>query len=103
MPNNVDTNFLPWAACALCSFLPCHAEPDMVAGLTPDYYVDPGSSFFFQTVLVSSDADGVDHAVRYLSLYDNQFLRFFTGHTDKVVSIAMSPTDDHFMTGSADK
>ncbi|CAM9675200.1 unnamed protein product [Ectocarpus sp. 4 AP-2014] len=56
-----------------------------------------------QTVLVSSDADGADHAVRYLSLYDNRFLRFFTGHTDKVVSIAMSPTDDHFMTGSADK
>ncbi|CAM9787289.1 unnamed protein product, partial [Ectocarpus sp. 12 AP-2014] len=51
-----------------------------------------------QTVLVSSDADGADHAVRYLSLYDNRFLRFFTGHTDKVVSIAMSPTDDHFMT-----
>lgn len=41
--------------------------------------------------------------MRYLSLYDNQFLRFFAGHTDKVVSIAMSPTDDHFMTGSLDR
>lgn len=56
-----------------------------------------------QTVLVSSDAPGADHAVRYLSLYDNRFLRFFNGHTDKVVSIAMSPTDDHFMTGSLDR
>lgn len=56
-----------------------------------------------QTVLVSSDVEGVDHAVRYLSLYDNQFLRYFAGHTDKVVSIAMSPTDDHFMTGSKDR
>lgn len=56
-----------------------------------------------QTVLISSDADGADHHVRYLSLYDNRFLRFYKGHTDKVVSIAMSPTDDHFMTGSQDR
>ena len=56
-----------------------------------------------QTVLISSDADGADHHVRYLSLYDNRFLRFYKGHTDKVVSIAMSPTDDHFMTGSEDR
>lgn len=62
-----------------------------------------GSPPNLQTVLVSSDAPGVDHAVRYLSLYDNRFLRFFNGHTDKVVSIAMSPTDDHFMTGSLDR
>lgn len=47
--------------------------------------------------------EGSDHAVRYLCLYDNQFLRFFNGHTDKVVSIAMSPTDDHFITGSVDR
>lgn len=56
-----------------------------------------------QTVLISSDADGADHHVRYLSLYDNRFLRFYKGHTEKVVSIAMSPTDDHFMTGSEDR
>ncbi|CAM9754688.1 unnamed protein product [Ascophyllum nodosum] len=56
-----------------------------------------------QTILISSDMDGAEHDVRYLSLYDNRFLRFFKGHTDKVVSIAMSPTDDHFMTGSEDR
>ncbi|CAM9318624.1 unnamed protein product [Choristocarpus tenellus] len=56
-----------------------------------------------QTILVSSETGGSDHAVRYLSLYDNQFLRFFQGHTDKVISIAMSPVDDHFMTGSTDR
>ncbi|CAM9395773.1 unnamed protein product [Discosporangium mesarthrocarpum] len=56
-----------------------------------------------QTVLLSSGTPTGDHAVRYLSLYDNQFLRFFKGHTDKVISIAMSPVDDHFMTGSTDR
>eukprot|EP00611_Tribonema_gayanum_P009646 TRINITY_DN1946_c0_g1_i2.p1 TRINITY_DN1946_c0_g1~~TRINITY_DN1946_c0_g1_i2.p1 ORF type:complete len:378 (+),score=134.34 TRINITY_DN1946_c0_g1_i2:125-1135(+) len=56
-----------------------------------------------QSVLVTSDNSGNDHAVRYLSLYDNKFLRFFQGHTDKVVSVAMSPVDDCFMTGSTDR
>ncbi|CAM9697235.1 unnamed protein product, partial [Phaeothamnion confervicola] len=54
-----------------------------------------------QSVLVTSTV-GNDHAVRYLSLYDNAFLRFYRGHTDKVVSLAMSPVDDRFLTGSAD-
>jgi COMPASS component SWD2 len=52
---------------------------------------------------VSSDNGNGDHAVRYLSLYDNSFLRFFKGHTDKVISIAMNPVDDCFMTGSTDR
>ncbi|CAM9476609.1 unnamed protein product, partial [Ectocarpus sp. 12 AP-2014] len=54
-------------------------------------------------MLVSSDADGAHHVVRYLSLYDSRFLRFFTGHTNGIVSTTMSPIDDHFITGSADR
>lgn len=56
-----------------------------------------------QSVLVSSDNNNGDHAVRYLSLYDNKFLRFFQGHTEKVISVATSPVDDCFMTGSTDR
>jgi COMPASS component SWD2 len=56
-----------------------------------------------QSVLVSSDNSDGDHAVRYLSLYDNKFLRAFQGHTDKVVTIAMSPVDDCFMTSAYDR
>ena len=43
-----------------------------------------------------------DHAVRYHSLHDNTYLRYFKGHTDAVTSIAMNSTNDCFLTGSAD-
>ena len=43
-----------------------------------------------------------DHAVRYHSLHDNTYLRYFKGHTDAVTSIAMSATNDNFLTASAD-
>lgn len=43
-----------------------------------------------------------DDAIRYLSLHDNKFIRYFTGHTKKVISLQMSPIDDNFMSGSLD-
>jgi len=43
-----------------------------------------------------------DDAIRYLSLHDNKFIRYFTGHTKKVISLEMSPVDDTFMSGSLD-
>ena len=39
---------------------------------------------------------------RYLSLHDNKFLRYFKGHTKRVISLEMSPADDTFMSGSVD-
>ncbi|CAM9769650.1 unnamed protein product [Chrysoparadoxa australica] len=56
-----------------------------------------------QSVLLTSNGTNGDHAIRYLSLYDHAFVRFFEGHTDKVISIAMSPTNDQFMSGSTDR
>jgi len=44
----------------------------------------------------------VDDDIRYLSLHDNKFLRYFKGHTKRVISLEMSPADDTFMSGSAD-
>jgi len=43
-----------------------------------------------------------DDAIRYLSLHDNKFIRYFTGHSKRVISLEMSPTDDTFMSGSLD-
>ncbi|GAA5902270.1 WD-repeat containing protein SWD2 [Sporobolomyces salmoneus] len=40
--------------------------------------------------------------IRYLSLHDNSYLRYFKGHTKRVVSLAMSPQDDTFLSGSTD-
>jgi COMPASS component SWD2 len=40
--------------------------------------------------------------IRYWSLHDNCYLNFFVGHTDKVVSLAMSPVNDTFVSASDD-
>lgn len=45
----------------------------------------------------------IDDQIRYLSLYDNKFLRYFPGHTKRVVSLRMSPVDDTFISASLDK
>ncbi|KAK2142897.1 hypothetical protein LSH36_900g00006 [Paralvinella palmiformis] len=45
----------------------------------------------------------VDDTIRYLSLHDNKYIRYFQGHTKKVVTLCMSPTDDTFLSGSLDK
>lgn len=45
----------------------------------------------------------IDNTIRYLSLHDNKYLRYFLGHTKKVVSLCMSPLDDMFLSGSLDK
>ncbi|KAF0700430.1 Aste57867_9055 [Aphanomyces stellatus] len=53
-------------------------------------------------LLWSSQNDANDHAIRYHSLYDNKFLRYFSGHTKKVTSLMMHPTADEFLTASLD-
>ena len=42
-------------------------------------------------------------AIRYQSLHDNKYIRYFNGHTKKVVCLSMSPVDDSFISGSLDK
>ncbi|KAG1686080.1 WD repeat-containing protein 82 [Nymphon striatum] len=44
----------------------------------------------------------VDDTIRYLSLHDNKYIRYFPGHTKKVVTLCMSPVDDTFLSGSLD-
>ncbi|KAI5481293.1 WD repeat protein 82 [Pseudohyphozyma bogoriensis] len=43
-----------------------------------------------------------DDGIRYLSLHDNNYLRYFKGHKKKVVSLEMSPQDDTFLSGATD-
>mmetsp|Transcript_23412 Transcript_23412/g.51989 ORF Transcript_23412/g.51989 Transcript_23412/m.51989 type:complete len:275 (-) Transcript_23412:1003-1827(-) len=49
-------------------------------------------------ILFSSERE-----IKYLSCYDNKYLRYFKGHTDAVTSLAMNPIDDTFITASEDK
>ncbi|KAG0608340.1 hypothetical protein M758_8G098000 [Ceratodon purpureus] len=52
--------------------------------------------------VVYSSKNGWDESLRYLSLYDNRYLRYFKGHRDRVVSLCMSPKNDCFMSGALD-
>ncbi|KAH3816121.1 WD repeat-containing protein 82-like [Dreissena polymorpha] len=45
----------------------------------------------------------IDDTIRYLSLHDNKYIRYFPGHTKKVVCLDMSPINDTFLSGSLDK
>ena len=37
------------------------------------------------TIVYASNKEGKDHAIRYMSLHDNKYLKYFSGHTAKVV------------------
>lgn len=52
--------------------------------------------------VICASKNGWDESLRYLSLHDNRYLRYFKGHRDRVVSLAMSPRDDTFISGSLD-
>ena len=52
-------------------------------------------------ILVGGDKK--QHDIRYLCLYDNRYLRSFEGHTQKVTSLSMCPTDDHFLSAGKDR
>ncbi|KAF9101004.1 member of Set1p complex, histone methyl transferase [Mortierella sp. GBA35] len=43
-----------------------------------------------------------DDTLRYLSLHDNKYIRYFKGHEKRVTSLEMSPLDDQFLAGSED-
>lgn len=44
----------------------------------------------------------VDDGIRYLSMHDNNFIRYFRGHMGRVTSLALSPQNDQFMSASMD-
>ncbi|GAA5837696.1 hypothetical protein JCM11251_002298 [Rhodosporidiobolus azoricus] len=53
------------------------------------------------TTIVHASTKGNDD-IRYLSLHDNNYLRYFKGHSKRVVSLTMSPQDDTFLSGAED-
>ncbi|KAH8924100.1 WD40 repeat-like protein [Atractiella rhizophila] len=52
------------------------------------------------TVVYASTKE--DDTIRYLSLHDNSFLRYFKGHKRRVTSLEVSPVDDTFLSGAMD-
>ncbi|EFO91985.1 hypothetical protein CRE_16556 [Caenorhabditis remanei] len=45
----------------------------------------------------------VDNTIRYLSLIDNKYIRYFQGHDKLVTGINVSPLDDMFLSVAEDK
>uniref|UniRef100_A0A5S6QV60 WD_REPEATS_REGION domain-containing protein n=1 Tax=Trichuris muris TaxID=70415 RepID=A0A5S6QV60_TRIMR len=45
----------------------------------------------------------VDDGIRHLSLHDNKYIRYFNGHTKKVIALAVSPVDTTLVSGSMDR
>ena len=41
--------------------------------------------------------------IRYLNVHENKYISYFRGHTKKVVTLCMNPTDETFLSGSLDK
>ncbi|GAB5371646.1 hypothetical protein AAMO2058_001597800 [Amorphochlora amoebiformis] len=56
-----------------------------------------------KAVICASRRRATEESVRYLSLHDNRYLRFFGGHTEEVVQLSMCPVDDTFMSGASDR
>ncbi|XP_063713618.1 WD repeat-containing protein 82-B-like [Symsagittifera roscoffensis] len=56
-----------------------------------------------QANCVIYSSNKIDDTLRYLSVHDNKYIRYFAGHSKKVVTLCMSPVDDTFLSGSLDK
>ncbi|EFC49621.1 predicted protein [Naegleria gruberi] len=50
----------------------------------------------------ASNKEGLNDDIRYLNIHNGNFLRYFKGHTKKVVSLSMCPIDDGFASTSLD-
>lgn len=47
-------------------------------------------------------ANSLPDSLRYLSLHDNSYIRYFRGHKDKVNCLELSPVDEQFISCSRD-
>jgi len=56
-----------------------------------------------QNAVICASKNNWDESLRYWSLHDNRYLRYFKGHRNSVVSLSMSPVNDTFISGSADE
>jgi len=70
--------------------------------LSKKYGVDQIRFTHAKDAVICASKNGWDESLRYLSLYDNRYLRYFKGHRDRVVSLAMCPINDMFLSGSLD-
>jgi len=56
-----------------------------------------------ESSIICSSSEKRSPDIRYLCLHENRYLRLFTGHSDKINSLSMSPIDDNFLSSSNDR
>jgi len=78
-------------------------EPSTELYSPKKYGVDLIRFTHHQNAVICASKNGWDESIRYLSLHDNRYLKYFKGHRDRVVSLAMSPLDDTFISASLDE
>jgi COMPASS component SWD2 len=66
------------------------------------YGVDLARFTHSSSAIVCASRNGWDDTLRYLSLHDNRYLRYFKGHRDRVTSLSVSPLNDWFISSSLD-
>ena len=79
-----------------------HAHQLQRAVQSPRYGVGIARFTHDPLSVIAASRNDFDDAIRYLSLHDNRYLRFFKGHTDRVVALEMSPKEDSFASAAAD-
>eukprot|EP00190_Bangiopsis_sp_CCMP1999_P001241 CAMPEP_0198728264 /NCGR_PEP_ID=MMETSP1475-20131203/8257_1 /TAXON_ID= ORGANISM="Unidentified sp., Strain CCMP1999" /NCGR_SAMPLE_ID=MMETSP1475 /ASSEMBLY_ACC=CAM_ASM_001111 /LENGTH=324 /DNA_ID=CAMNT_0044490577 /DNA_START=6 /DNA_END=980 /DNA_ORIENTATION=- len=54
------------------------------------------------SAVIYASKNQFDDSIRYLSVHDNRYLRYFKGHRHRVCCLAMSPLDDMFISAAKD-
>eukprot|EP01025_Chloroclados_australasicus_P027807 TRINITY_DN2750_c3_g1_i6.p1 TRINITY_DN2750_c3_g1~~TRINITY_DN2750_c3_g1_i6.p1 ORF type:complete len:270 (-),score=20.22 TRINITY_DN2750_c3_g1_i6:237-983(-) len=52
---------------------------------------------------LKGSTQGQDNSIRYLSVHENKYLRYFRGHEKRVTSLCMNPKNDMFISAAQDK
>jgi COMPASS component SWD2 len=55
-----------------------------------------------EETVIHASKNGWYDTIRYLSLFDNKYLAYFSAHRDRVTALAVSPLDDTFLSSSLD-
>ncbi|BDA44001.1 WD repeat-containing protein 82 [Coccomyxa sp. Obi] len=55
-----------------------------------------------QSVIYAS-TKGTEHKIRYQTMHDNKYIRYFSGHSERVTGLCLSPKTDMFLSAAMDR
>jgi len=81
----------------------CHTGMQTQLRWCKKYGVDLARFTHASKNIVCASSNEWDHTLRHMAVFDNQYLRYFKGHRDKVLDIAMCSKSDTFISASLDR